>query len=195
MSINGVEGRLTYFAGNSASSAGEQNSDNQDTQISAKPSSISLAESPEYGRSNLMAGNFADPNPEKSKYLLATMKSFETERSFKNKLDSIVSLLKAGLDEDNKYTQATLTSIRAKRHLQQIQNEEIVEESKERLKKDREGLSEAAQGEEAALEANGNPVAAATSGDTGSAPANSAETAPTAKSAVAAAEVSVDIVV
>jgi hypothetical protein len=194
MSINGIGNLLINNLVESVINAKDIAPDKPAQQLieKASPSPISVAESPDYGRSNLMAGNYADPAPEKSKYLQATMKSFQTEKSFKNKVDSIVSLLKAGID--NKYAEGPTLLLKAKKHLQRLQNEEVVEESKEHLKNDREALAEAAQGDQAVLDANGNPLPETADVDSGSAPVSETETA-AAPAHDAAAQVSVDVVI
>ena len=188
MSINGINGNLTKFLGNLKLNAGKDSLNGlMDPAELATPRSLAANTDP----SNLMARNYADPNPEKSKYILAKLNSFETEKTLKNKMDSIVSLLKTEIGDDRSSAAAGLNALKAKKLISQVKRDEVVEESEDHLKSSRDDLEKAAEEAVASNEVDFTPLPTGSNADSGSAPTPEAEAAPTPD----AAAVSVDITV
>jgi hypothetical protein len=182
MNIDVISNGLAFFQGNLKPNY-------EDTKPAAKQ--VSETNEIDTRQDNLMAGNFLDPNREKSKYVKATLQSFETQRTVNNKMDSIVSMLAAQIEDPGSTAEAFATSLRAKRMLRQVQNAEVVKESEDYLKSDREKLEESAQGTPASGDAQGASAQAADNSDSGSASTSEAEAAPAPEAAAASVDITV----
>jgi hypothetical protein len=75
--------------------------------------------------------------------------------------------------------------------LRQVQNAEVVKESEDYLKSDREKLEESAQGTPASGDAQGASAQAADNSDSGSASTSEAEAAPAPEAAAASVDITV----
>ncbi len=149
----------------------------------------SLVKKSERTESELSASAGSDSGS--SKYIAGLMESYKSEKTFKTKMDSIVGVLAAEVEETDKYTQAVLTRTRARQLVRQIQHDEIMEQSEEQLKETGDDIEESGSASE---NESGNSDQATENNDSQYAPAPEPEDVSPAETAAVAGEV-VDIVI
>lgn len=124
--------------------------------------------SPDYvisGGSNLMSRNFASAGGSESKYVAATLQSFQNKAEFSNKMDGVMGSMMATMEQlmaERKDGSASIAGLiaaaRAKRQLNTIQGEEVVEKAETHLRASREEMEAQAQEALARTDENGNQL-------------------------------------
>lgn len=155
--------------------------------------------SPDYvisGGGNLMSRNFASSGGEQSKYVAATLQSFQNKAEFSNKMDGVMGSMMATMEQlmaERKDGSASIAGLiaaaRAKRQLNTIQGEEVVEKAEAHLRASRENIEAQAQEALTQVDENGNPlpeVAQTTAPAQPPAPSASPESAMAAQAAMQA---------
>lgn len=99
---------------------------------------------------NLMAANYADSSPDRSKYLTAQLQSHQAENKLASKRNALVGVLAAGIMTPSKYTDGVLIKTRAERLVRDAARPGLQEDFEEHLEGSRERV---AQGAEDALDA------------------------------------------
>jgi hypothetical protein len=91
---------------------------------------------------DLISKNFEDSSDRESKYISAQLKSHKVEKTFQNKINSLVGYLSAGVAADNKYTQAMVIKAKAEKYTREIINSELNEEFEKQLEDSRDRSAE-----------------------------------------------------
>ncbi|MHC1711051.1 MAG: hypothetical protein AB9872_02720 [Solidesulfovibrio sp.] len=125
--------------------------------------------------SNMMSRNFVQATYERSRFVDATIASRQTEQSYSNKMNSLLSSMQSQFTQiassiqvsssDSTYVAAIISGEKIERTVEQVKDQEVSEKSEEDLKDTREALDQKAQEALAPKDADGNPLQTAVGTD------------------------------
>lgn len=95
--------------------------------------------------SSVMANNYAGASSGRSRYVIANLESFQTERNvFAGKMNGLVTMMEISTAEMSRYTAAFVIKAKLERQMRTHKNGEVTEQAEQHLEESRTRLEEAA---------------------------------------------------